>query len=381
VVLERNKTRLHPPQRPTKARIRKTIEDQITECLKIFLLDRGPLCGLLEAKGENKISSLAGCTLALIQLQHLAEDRDAVQLSRRLADFTLKGQHPRGQFYPYYWKDRQSWLPPESAIVVPLRESVGIALMLLRIAAALQSKGLPASSYLHAAIHLANSLLQANQRLEDISNLIYPDSLLSAGPPGGSPVLVELFLTLHKVTGRDNYSKAVRTLETKIFSRKPQPHLLFGLEGDGADLDELLDQAQAAMLLDKSGYAVKGLHHYFDVLLPRIYLNRPDSSSEFNPVGGANHSLGNPILSFRGFELSHTLLTLDSRLKKSMRLRELDLLISQLLDFTLQRPIGTSYYDPRKKHNERFGPLNSCIGTRELYYMARVLEEFPQVLS
>jgi hypothetical protein len=384
-VLERNKTFLHPPPRLSPASIRDTLANRVEECLKMFLIDRGPLCGLLETKGGNRLSSLAGCTLALIQLRFLSADTDAVELALRLADFSLKGQHPRGQFFPYYRMDRKTWLPPESTVAIPLRQSAAIALMLLRIASALESKGIPASAYLHAASHMGDSLLQGNRDLEDLANLLYPDSLLSAGaaaawPGEGSPMLVELFLELHKVTGKDKYRKAVRTLKSSFLSQKSPPLFLFGLDENATDLDTILIHAQAAVLLDASGYPVKALHYYFDAILSRVHLNRPGSGSDFNPVGGINHALGNPILLFRGFELSHTLLTLDTRMNKSARLRELKLLISQLLGFTLQKPPGTSYFDPTQKRNDRFGALSSPIWTRESYYMARLLDEFPEAV-
>ena len=377
-VLERNKATLHHPQELSSQSIRDTFSDQIEKCLKMFLLDRGHLCGLLETEKSNRLSSLAGCTLALIQLQCLPEDRDAVELSMRLADFSLKGQHPRGQFYPYYWRERQSWIPPDSTISVPLHQSTAIALMLLRIAVILESKNLPASVYLHAASHMADSLLQTYQDLADLSNLLHPDSLLPAGPSTGSPLLVELFLELHKITGKDRYRKAVRSLKSSFYSREPQLLLLLGLEDGAAELESLLAEAQAAVSLDASGYPVKGLSRYFDALVSRIYLNRPDFDCQFNPVGGINHALGDPTLLFRGFELSHTLLALNSHMNKSSKLKHLNLLIGQLIGFTMQKPFGTSYFDPNQKQDDRFGVRSSDIWTRELYYMRRLLEEFPE---
>jgi hypothetical protein len=381
-VLERGKTLLHSPPRLSPESIRDSLGNQVEECLKVFLIDRGPLCGLLETKGGNILSSLAGCTLALMQLRFLPADTDAVELALRLADFSLKGQHPRGQFYPHYRMDRKSWLPAESPVAVALHRSAAIALMLLRIAAALESKGIPSSAYLQAASHMGDSLLQSNQDLEDIAGLLYPDSLLSAGtaasgPGEGAAVLVELFLELQKVTGKDKYRKAVRALKSGFFSQKSQPGFLLGPGENTADLDAILIHAQAAVSLDTSGYPVKGLHHYFDALLSRIHLNSPGSGSDFNPVGGSNHTLGNPILLFRGFELSHTLLTLDKRMNKSARLEKLKLLVSQLLAFTLQKPPGTSCFDPTQKRSDRFGALSSSIWARESYYMSRLLEEFP----
>jgi hypothetical protein len=382
-VLDRNKTALHAHLRPSSPSIHDTLRSQIEDCQKTFLVDRGPICGLLETKGANRLSSLAGCTLALLQLKIVPEDRDGVELALRLADFTLKGQHPRGLFYPYYWRDRQSWLPPDSPIAVPLQASATIALMLAQLAALLESKGLPASVYLHAASHMADSLL--NQDLEDPADLLYPDSLLSAGAEvgaaSGSPSLVELFLKLHEITGKDRYRKAVEKLKSAFFARKPRPLLLLGLENGASELDTILAEARAAVSLDASGHPVKGLARYFDALLSRIYLNRPDSRSEFNPVGGISPAPGNPILLFRGFELSHTLMALDARMRTSSRLEQLHLLILQILGFTLQKPPGTSYFDSNQKQNGRFGSLNSNIWVRELYYMGRLHDEFPQAVS
>jgi hypothetical protein len=71
-------------------------------------------------------------------------------------------------------------------------------------------------------------------------------------------------------------------------------------------------------------------------------------------------------------------LTLDARMNKSSKLGELNLLIAQLLGFTLQKPLGTSYFDPNQKRNDRFGPPNASVWTRELYYISRFFEEFPE---
>jgi hypothetical protein len=385
-VLDRYKTILHTPPQLSASSIPDTLSSQTEECLKMFLIDRGPICGLLEKKGGNRLSSLAGCTLALLQLSIHPEDRGAVELALRLADFSLKGQHPRGLFYPYYWRDRQSWLPSDSTIAVSLQHSSAIALMLLRIAAVLEFKGLPSSVYLHATSHMADSILQANPDPEDLTDLLYPDSLLSAGAAAGgaegcSPRLIELFLELYKITGKDRYRKAVRSFKSSFYSQRPQSLALQSLEDGERDLDTILAEAQAAVFLDSSGYPVKGLPYYFDALLSRIYLNRSDSGSEFNPVGGITPALGNPTLLFRGFELSHTLLTLDARMSKSSRLEELNLLAYQLFGFTLQKPLGTFYFDPDQKHDDRFGSVSSAVWVRELYYLRRLLDEFPKVVS
>jgi hypothetical protein len=228
---------------------------------------------------------------------------------------------------------------------------------------------------------MADSLLQSNQDLEELGQQLYPDSLLSAGPVKGSPTLVELFLALHKITGKDRYRKAVVTLKSKFFSQEPGTLQLLGLDDDGANLDAMLAEAQAAVSLKDSGYTVKGLPCYFDALLSRIYLNQSGSDSEFNPVGGIKYTLGDRSLVFRGYEFSHTLLTLNDHMNKSSRLKELNRLITQLLGFTRQKPLGTSYFDPTQKPGNRFAAPSSSVWMRELYYMGRLFEEFPDAVS
>jgi hypothetical protein len=372
-VLERNTSRVHPAPRLPGAQPATFIEAGTLDCLKMFLLDRGPVCGLSETKTGKKISSVAGCTLALIQLRYLSEDQDAVELSKRLADFSLKGQHPRGLFFPDYWTDRQSWLPQDSDAAIPLGESATVALMLLRIAVELQALGLHASAYLHAATHMADSLLRSNRDMDELSGLLYPDSLLPAGTAGGSPVLVQFLLELHAATGHDVYRKAASRLKSRVFSSQAFPAQ--------ADLERCLLQAHAAASLQESGHPVKALHCHFDALLPWLYLNRPGRNSTFSPFGGLRPSLGHTALVFRGFEVSYALLKLDSLMKKSARLGELNLLVSQLLSFTLQKPMGTSFYDPLHSDRTPFGPVNAKIWMRELYYLTRLIEEFPEAIG
>jgi hypothetical protein len=192
-------------------------------------------------------------------------------------------------------------------------------------------------------------------------------------------VLTELFLRLHKLTGRDIYRKAVRNLSTKFFSREPKPALPDLIE-EAADLDTALLWGQAAASLDEAGYPIKGIQRYFDALLSWIHLNHSNTDSPFNPVGGIKASLTDHRLHFRGFELAHTLLRLSARMKKSLHLPELKLLVSQLLAFSLQKPLGTPSWDPRHQSNDRIERKSSRIWMRELYFLTCLVEQFPQHL-
>lgn len=380
-VLERNTSRLHPPPRIPKASTSDFIREQIHDCLKTFLVDRGPLCGLQETKGKKRLSSLAGCTLAVIQQHHGGEDKDTTELSLRLADFSMKGQHPRGLFYPAYQLDNQSWLAPGSPSTISLEESAAIAVTLIRFAAALQAKGVPASRYLHAATLMADSLLGSKQNLEDLGDLLYPDSFLPAGSGRCPLAAIELYIELYRATGKDLYRKTVVPLKSKLFAQSMQIVPLLGWDRGKAELEAVLREARIVISLAEAGHAVKELHRYFDALLPWIHLNRPDSTSKFNPIGGVHQSLDDNTLLFRCFEVSYTLLKLDALEKQKSPLGELVLLVSQLLGFALQNPPGTSFYDPEKKDTDRFGPVDSRAWVRELYYLTRLFQEFPHILQ
>jgi len=366
-VLERHSSGLHPAPRPAAADSSKFIAGQLRACLDEFLYDQGPVCGLLETARESRISAVAGCTLALIQLRNNPGDKEGVELARRLVDFALKGQHPAGMFYPSYQNDRRSWLSNESPLTVPLDEAVAVALMMLRFAVALRSNGLAASAYLHAVSHLAEALLAAKSELEQLSGRLHPDSLLPSAPGMCSAVLIQLFHELHQATGKDMYRKAVRSLQSGS--------TLQGYEA--TDFQTALHRAQSAVMLNVTG---KELQRYFEDLLPWIHLNNPGSASEPNPVGGVRPTLGASRLIMRGFELTYTLLKLDARIPKKARLPQLDVLIRQLLGFTSQKPMGTAFSDLEGNANERFGPRNSRIWMSELYYTLRIAEEFPGIL-
>ena len=380
-VLERNTSRLHPPPRIPKANTSDFIREQIHDCLTTFLVDRGPLCGLQETKGKKQLSSLAGCTLAVIQQHHGGEDKDTTELSLRLADFSLKGQHPRGLFYPAYRLDNQSWLSRGSTSTISLEESAAIAVMLIRFAAALRAKGVPASRYLHAATLMADSLLGSKQNLEDLGDLLYPDSFLPAGSGRCPLAAIELYIELYRATGKDLYRKTVVPLKSKLFAQSIQIVPLLGWDRGKAELDAALREARIVISLAEAGHAVKELHRYFDALLPWIHLNRPDSTSKFNPIGGIHHCLDDNALLFRCFEVSYLLLRLAALEKPKSPLGELVLLVSQLLGFALQNPQGTSFYDPARKDTDRFGPVDSRAWIRELYYLTRLFEEFPHILQ
>jgi hypothetical protein len=293
----------------------------------------------------------------------------------------LKGQHPRGLFYPRYRLDGQSWLPDFTPVAISVRESAAIALRLLHLAETLQPKGLPAAAYLHGVSRMAEALLGSAVEIENLPDRLHPDSLLPAGAADASPALLGLFLELHRVTGKDAYRKTVLRLKGKLFSDPPQLIPLSGGERGTAEAEWSLLQARTVISLLEAGYPLKGARRYFDSLLLWLHLNNPEARSQFNPMGGLRPAFHDNRLLFRGFELAHTLLRLNALVPKTERFPDLAAIVSQLLGFTMQQPLGTSCYDLHRSGGPRFGPLNSQIWMEELYYFWRLTEEFPELFT
>ncbi len=381
-VLERNRARFHPPRRISAVSIGERIRKQIRDCLDMFLVDRSPLCGLRAAERSSTLSSAASCTMALLLRRFCRDDAELAELALRLADFALTGQHPSGLFYPTYHLDRRSWLevdkdpedPPEPSI----ERSAAVAVMLAALIRELRAQASAAGRYLHAVTRLADALLaSANQP----GGLLHPDSYISTPQGDGAPSLVELLLQVYELTAKDAYKKALSALTPRFCKESVQTIPISGWDGRSANLEPALQQAHAAVLLAGSQHTVRGLNSYFVALLPWLHLNYGDPEQQFNTLGGLHSRLDENRLVFRGFEMAYLLMKINACIGKDRRLKSLGALISRLVSFTLQKPMGTSFYAPEETEAEKFGAVDCTIWVRELLYLTRLHEEFPQVFQ
>ena len=227
----------------------------------------------------------------------------------RLADFTLRGQHPGGLFYGTYRLREGSWLPPgagpESPPQIRIDETAQIACSLLGLAERLQALGRPGNRYHMAGERVGEAMLRSRTDLAEVGAALHPDSLLSVGDPGDAIALLELFLQLHRRSGRDAHKKAAAALFRRFFGEAPLPYAAAFVgsaepeggadsppasgSGDGAradarareqssvyrrlSLEAALRKARIAALLFESGYRPRGLEEYLGRLLPWVCVN------------------------------------------------------------------------------------------------------------
>jgi hypothetical protein len=392
-VSDRLSDRLHPPPRLDRTGCRRMAEEAIQACLDNHLLERKGVYGLRTVPGAGELSAAAGAGMACLLLDLHRDRRDSVETAARLADFALKGQHPGGLFYGKYYCRNDSWLPPGTGPDRPpqiaLADTAEIACHLARFAEGMRSLGRPAERYLGAAERMAQALLASREDLTDVGTTLHPDSLLSVGAGPGGQALFELLLRLLRLSGRDAYKKALSGLFRRFYAAPPagSPAALTQGEPDGGagdsplSLDQALVEARNAALLAESGYRPKGLEEYRNRLLPWICLNVRPLPRGLSMVGAVAGGLGEGRLRFRGFETALALLRLQPLVPASGQNDITGLLVSQLVGFTLQQPVGTAWLAMEEADPEPIGPVDSWLLVRELEALLRLQERFPEALN
>jgi len=383
--LERFDGKLHRREPLDREAVRGLAEQAIRGCLDSHLVHRGGVHGLCILPRGAELSSPAGIGLANLLVECLPRDSGMIETALRLADFALKGQHPGGLFYDIFSTTGHSWLGPpkrgNDPPLIRLSQAAEVATGLLRISETLQAHGRPADRYRLAAERMGQALLAGPEDLTAIGDTLLPDSLLAVGAGSGAHALVELFLRLGRLTGRDPYKKAVAALASRLFSEPPEGYA--AALGDPASLclEGALLQARSAALLAESGHRGKGLEEYLSRLLPWVCVNQRPLPHGLSMIGGLASRLGEHRLVFRGFEFAYTALSLDRQLGDSPKPRIPDGLVPQLLGFTLQRPLGTAWVAAAEEPGPAEGPVDARILVRELEALLRLQEQFPEALG
>jgi len=362
-------------------------EEAVQGCLDTHLVHEKGVHGLRTVPGAAELSSAAGVALANLLLEVFPGNEVMLETALRLADFTLKGQHPGGLFYGAYYLSGKSWLQPGAGTETPpqvrLEETAEIACSLLRLAEALQALDRPAERCWLAGERMGEALLASRADLAEVGDALHPDSLLSVGHGNGAIALIELLVRLHRHSGRDAYKKALSALARRFYGQPPEPHraVVERAAAGGLSLEADLLQARGAALLFESGYRPRGLADYLSRLLPWICVNLRTLPDGLSMVGGVVDTLGAGRLAFRGFELAYTALRLQRCLGPSKEPRTIGAVVPRLLGFTLQKPIGTAWLamDPGTK--DPVGPVDSRVLIREIEALLRLREEFPVALE
>ena len=146
-----------------------------------------------------------------------------MELSLRLADFSLKGQLASGYFYESYSIDKGEWdgvRGSPARTLLSTGQSSRIAELLLLFAENLEQSGRPFEKYFHAGLRFREFFLDEKGRLSMPTPLIPPAVHIPPGPQAEGLGGLELFFPLallREKTGRDRYKKALDGL-VKRFS-------------------------------------------------------------------------------------------------------------------------------------------------------------------
>ncbi|MBA7628817.1 hypothetical protein ES703_36313 [subsurface metagenome] len=372
--LTRSKDFQHPSPGRSEVSINRILIKGTQDCLSTHLYARGGIHGLRTFPDSPLLSSWAGAGLALIINLLFAEDERLRETSLRLADFSLKGQHPSGLFFENFSLEEGAWLGLDrtAPVAVSLGTSAGIAHLLIQLANHLRTRGLQGEKYLGAASRLIQACFDTKKHLSPLGSAVLADSWM---PVQGGPEVLGLIgpiWELYRSEGKDYLNKALLCLKNKYYPKSPE------LPGTLPDSRTALLLAGNALILTEAGFRPDNLNIYFDLLLPWIYINRRALKDSLNTVGGTLDSLSNHRLLFQGLQYSYLLLKLSRLLAhgESKDSAWLETAIAQLMGFTLQKPMGTAYWD-----SGELGPVGSVRFVREALYLLKIRKEFPEILS
>jgi hypothetical protein len=191
--------------------------------LATHLYQKGGVAGIREVPRSPWLSSSAGlgCALALRRLFPM--DAGLLELSLRLADFSLKGQLASGYFYESYSIDAGEWdgvRGSAARTLLSTGQSSRIAELLLLLSEELENAGKPFEKYFLAGLRFAEFFLDEKGRLSMPVPLLSPVGQTQVGPHAEGLGGLELFFPmalLRQKTGRDRYKKALDGL-VKRFS-------------------------------------------------------------------------------------------------------------------------------------------------------------------
>jgi hypothetical protein len=368
-------------------------------CLGRHLTAAGGVHGVRITAGSRALSSSAGAAIALALLKltppAAVEDLDAglpppVETALRLADFCLKGQHPSGLFFETFDLKRRQWVGLRGRPnLLSMEHAASIACLLLQVAGELDRLELPGLKYRLAAHKLVDAFVEPGGSLKEIGGVIDLASLQPAEGGLGGLELIEPLILLHRADGGGPYGKALAAARKRWFSQEIDPLALpASRQGREPDAKAALLLLRAALALQAEGLTVAGLDRYPQLLYPWIYLNRDSGRDGFDPVGGILDSLRRNRLLFQGYEAAF-LLWQASRLAEFELHYDAEDLVRLLTRFTAQAALGTAWYSHapwgvRGKLRggwPRFGPQDTRRLAREVLFLIRLKEEYPEILS
>jgi len=387
------------------------VPDQLAEALRgllsTHLIQKGGVAGIREVPRSPWLSSAAGlgCALALRRL--FPSDAGLLELSLRLADFSLKGQLASGYFYESYSLDDAEWdgvRGSPSRTLLSTGQSSRIAELLLLFSEDLERGGHPFEKYFQAGLRFCEFFLDEKGRLSMPAPLMPPAAQVPPGQQaeglGGLELLFPIAL-LRQKTGRDRYKKALDLL-VKRFSAMAwnafEPPS--SREGRSPDVVGALLAAGLFVRMRGLGYkpveppvsgaaeaaarAAESTRLFMSLVVPWIRVHAGHEPSD--SPGALVESFDRQRLVFAGNETALLLLHLAG-LTKEAGLRGLASSLARLcLASARSQPLGTAYFqhtewDEAGKPVEgrgRRGPVDSRRLAKEILAGLAIAEEFPK---
>jgi hypothetical protein len=360
-------TKGEPTARVTEKTVRETVRRAVEGCLGTHLFEKGGVAGLRIEPASPLLSASAGAGMAVLLRELFPSDPARTELALRLADFSLKGQHPSGLFYETYHTGRGEWqgVPghPEQP-VIGIDASARIADRLLALADALSEAGMPNAKYRLAGARFVEFFIDDQGRFQPPGALHLP-GVRAPFEPGlaGFALCFPLARTLAR-TGRDRYRKALDTLAhslaglpwgtpwlpTSREGRDPDSaaallcgRILVALGGPGSVSARRSGGSSRGRTGGRTGRGPIDVGDAASVVLPWVYANPRPPVGGIPATGGIIDSFHRQRLVGAGAEAAFVLSGLGALASEPWMRRTLEGFSRLCQGFADRLPLGTAY--------------------------------------
>jgi hypothetical protein len=357
-----------PVPRPAARAVRTSVAAAVARCLETHRYEKGGVAGLAIEPGSPLLSASAGAGMAVLLRELFPRDPALAELALRLADFSLKGQHPSGLWYETFHAGRGEWQGvaghPERP-VIGIAAAARIADRLLAFADSLRDAGLPYRKYQLAGERFVEFFFDDHGRFQVPGALHVPGSRepLEHGLAG-----LEVCFPLARVmarTGHDRHRKAIDAL-AHVLASQPwgTPWLPSTREGREPDAAGALLCARALLAIARpSGAARRGATSArsrprgrtaagpvdagdaASVVLPWVYANPRPPIAGIATLGGIVESFHHQRLVGAGAEAGWVLAGLVELATEPWMRRTFEGFSRLCLAFADRLPTGTSHVE------------------------------------
>ncbi len=374
-----------------------------------LLHQKGGVAGMRETAGSPWLSSAAGlgCAVALRRL--FPGDGRLLELSLRLADFSLKGQLASGFFHESFDLESGAWRGvrgSEGEGLLSVGQSARVAELLLAFSEDLARQGVPHEKYFLAGARFVDFFIDEKGRMSVPGGLHRASAGLPVADPNDGLSGLELFFPTAKVfakTGRDRYRKALYVL-VKHFSELAWDPFAppCSREGRGADAAGAVLAARLFLDMRRLGYkpveppvstaaaararAADSVRLFASLIVPWVRIHAGDGGAH-TPSGCLLDAFVRQRLLFAGHETALLLMQLEALTPDAALGALLGSLARHCLEAARAAPLGTAWVQHTVWDHEgktagargKRGPLDSRRLAVEVLSGLRIAEEFPDL--